>query len=265
MGYADVNGVRLWYEVHGSGRPLVLLHGGYGSVETFARIRPALLARRRVIAVDLPGHGRTADGDRPWRYESMADDIAALLGHLDLPAVDLLGYSLGGGVALRAAIQHPARVRRLVLVSTPYRRRGWYPRVLAAMSAQDERAAERMRGTPPHQLYARVAPRPQDWPALWARSGELLRREYDWSAEVAALPMPVLLVYADADSIPARHMVQFFGLLGGGHRDPGGDGGGRPVSRLAVLPGLTHDDIVGSPMLPAVVLPFLTHQLRAPD
>lgn len=264
MSYADVNGVRLWYEVHGAGRPLVLLHGGYGSVETFAPIRPTLAARRRVIAVDLQGHGRTADVDRPLRHESMADDVAALLRHLGLPAADLLGYSLGGGVALRTAIQHPALVRRLVLVSTPCRRLGWYPEVLAAMATHDKRVAEQMRGTPPHEIYQRVAPHPQDWPMLWVKTGELLRREYDWSAEVAALALPVLLVYADADSIPVHHMAEFFGLLGGGHRDAGGDGGNRPASRLAVLPGLTHYDIVGSSVLPAAVLPFLTHEVREP-
>ncbi|MGW5673186.1 alpha/beta fold hydrolase [Micromonospora sp. NPDC003776] len=265
MSYADVNGVRLWYELHGAGKPLVLLHGGYGSVEMFAPMLPAFAARRRVIAVDLQGHGRTADVDRPLRYESMADDVAALLRHLDVPPADLLGYSLGGGVALRTAIQHSALVRRLVLVSTPCRRQGWYPAVLAAMAAQDERVAEQMRGTPPHKRYERVAPRPQDWPTLWAKTGDLLRREYDWSAEVAALALPVLLVYADADSIPVHHMAEFFGLLGGGHRDAGWDGSDRPASRLAVLPGLTHYDVAGSPAVPAVVLPFLTHEVRAPE
>ncbi|TDC35643.1 alpha/beta hydrolase [Micromonospora sp. KC213] len=265
MGYAEVNGLRLWYEVHGTGRPLVLLHGGYGTTGMFDPILPALTTRRRVIAVDLQGHGRTADIDRPLRYESMADDVAALLRHLNVAEADLLGYSLGGGVALRAAIGHPGLVRRLVLVSTPCRRRGWYPEVLAAMAAQDERAGERMRGTPAYERYARIAPRPEDWPRLWAKTGELLRREYDWSAEVAAGTVPTLLVYADADSIPVTHMAEFFGLLGGGHRDAGGDGADRPVSRLAVLPGLTHHDIVASPALPAVVLPFLTHQVRAPQ
>ncbi|QLQ37209.1 alpha/beta fold hydrolase [Micromonospora robiginosa] len=262
MSHADVNGLRIWYEQSGAGRPLVLLHGSYGSTEAFAPTRRAFVARRRLIAVDLPGHGRTADADRPLRFESMADDVAALLRHLDLPEVDLLGYSLGGGVALRTAIQHPTLVRRLVLVSTPCRRGGWHPDALAAMSAHDERAAERMRGTPAHERYARVAPRPQDWPLLWARSGELLRRDYDWSGEVAALPMPVLLVYADADAIPVRHMADFFGLLGGGRGDA--DGADRPASRLAVLPGLTHADVVASPALPAAVLPFLTHVARAP-
>ena len=264
MSYADVNGVRLWYEIHGAGKPLVLLHGGYGAVEMFAPILPTLAARRQVVAVDLQGHGRTADVDRPLRYESMADDVAALIRHLDLAGADVLGYSLGGGAALRTAIQHPDMVRRLVLVSTPFRRHGWYPEVLAAMATQDERVAEQMRGTPPHELYERVAPRPQDWPTLWVKTGELLRREYDWSAEVAALAMPVMLVFADADSMPVSHMAEFFGLLGGGHRDAGWDGSDRPAARLAVLPGLTHYDIVSSPALSAAVLPFLTHEVRTP-
>ena len=264
MSYADVNGVRLWYEISGSGRPLVLLHGGYGAVEMFAPILPAFAARRQIVAVDLQGHGRTADVDRPLRFESMADDIAELLRHLDLPEADVLGYSLGGGVALRTAIQHPGLVRRLVLVSTPCARRGWYPEVLAAMAMQDERFAEQMRGTPPHELYAAVAPRPEDWPRLWAKTGDLLRREYDWSAQVAALTVPTMLVYADADSIPVYHMADFYGLLGGGHRDAGWDGKDRPTARLAVLPGLTHYDIIASPAVPDVVLPFLTHEVRSP-
>ncbi|MBQ1065535.1 alpha/beta fold hydrolase, partial [Micromonospora sp. D75] len=176
MSYADVGGLRIWYEEHGAGKPLVLLHGEYGSTETFAPVRPALATRRRLIAVDLQGHGRTADVDRPLRYESMADDVAALLRHLGLPRADVLGYSLGGGVALRTAIQHPDLVRRLVLVSTPVRRRGWYPETLAAMSAHDERGAPRRRGPPLPVRDARLAPRPQDWLALGARGGALLRR-----------------------------------------------------------------------------------------
>ncbi|MEH1169498.1 alpha/beta fold hydrolase [Micromonospora sp. CPCC 205539] len=264
MSYAQVNGVRLWYESHGDGRALVLLHGGYGSAEMFAPILPALVQRRRVITVDLQGHGRTADVDRPLRYETLAEDIAALLAHLDLPSADVLGYSLGGGVALRTALQHPALVRRLVLVSTPCKQAGWYPEVLAAMAGQDEQTGEQMRGTPSHELYERIAPRPQDWPRLWAKSGELLRRAYDWSAEVATLTTPTLLVFADADSIPTSHVAEFYGLLGGGHRDPGSDGTGRPAARLAVLPGHTHYDIVSAPTLPPAVLEFLTHLVKAP-
>ncbi|MFG1901965.1 alpha/beta fold hydrolase [Micromonospora carbonacea] len=265
MSYAEVNGLRLWHEVRGSGRPLVLLHGGYGTAESFGPILPAFAGRRRVVTVDLQGHGRTADVDRPLRFETMADDVAALIRHLGLGEVDVLGYSLGGGVALRMAVQHPALVRRLVVVSAPCRSGGWYPEVLAAMAAQDAATGERMRGTPPHERYARVARRPQDWPALWAKTGELLRRGYDWSAQVAALAKPTLLVFADADSVPTGHVAEFFGLLGGGHRDAGWDGSGRPASRLAVLPGLTHYEMLDSPALPAAVLPFLTAPVRPPQ
>ncbi|MBX7265886.1 alpha/beta hydrolase [Micromonospora sp. Llam7] len=264
MTYAQVNGVRLWYETAGSGRPLVLLHGGFGAVETFAPIRPALARRRQVISVDLQGHGRTAGVDRPLRYESMADDVAALIVHLGLAEADVLGFSLGGGVALRMAVQHRQLLRRLVVVSAPCRRQGWFSEVLAGMPEPDEAAGERMRGTPSEQLYQRVAPRPQDWPRLWAKTGELLRRDYDWSPEVAAITTPTMLVFADADSVRPAHMVEFFGLLGGGHRDAGWDGTDRPAARLAVLPGLTHYDIVDSPALPAAVLPFLTHPSTPP-
>ncbi|MBY8873875.1 alpha/beta fold hydrolase [Micromonospora sp. PLK6-60] len=256
MGYAEVNGLRLWYEVRGAGRPLVLLHGSYGTGETFAPILPALAARRRVVAVDLQGHGRTADVDRPLRYESLADDVAALIRRLGLVEPDLMGYSLGGAVALRTAIRHPGLPRRLVVVSAPCKRAGWRPAVLAALAGHDERTAERMRGTPAHLRYERVAPRPGDWPVLWAKSGELLRHDYDWSAEVAALALPVLLVFADADSVPVSHVAEFFGLLGGGD--------GRSTARLAVLPGHTHDDMPGAPALPAAVLPFLTHPVHEP-
>lgn len=264
MSYADVNGLHLYYEPHGSGHPLVLLHGGMGSVEMFGQILPALAERRQVIAVDLQGHGRTGDVDRPLRFESMADDIAALIRHLGLPEADVLGYSLGGAVALRTAIQHPRLVRRLVLVSIPCKREGWYPEVLAGFDQLGEQLAEQMRSTPAYELYARVAPRLQDWPVLWARSGELLRRDYDWSAEVAALTAPTMLVFADADSVRTAHMVEFFGLLGGGHRDADWDGSDRPTARLAVLPGLTHYDIVTSPALAAAVIPFLTKPVRPP-
>lgn len=264
MSYADVNGLRMWYEWHGSGHPLVLLHGGLGSTEVFAPLLPALTERRSVLAVDLQGHGRTADVDRPLRYESLADDVAALVTKLGLPEVDVLGYSLGGGVGLRTAIQHPDLVSRLVVVSAPCRQQGWYQATSTAMARQDEEVGEGMQGTPAHQRYLRIAPRPAEWPQLWAKSGELLRREYDWSAEVAALVLPTLLVFADADSVATAHMVEFFGLLGGGHRDADWDGTGRSAARLAVLPGLTHYDILSSPALPAAVLPFLTHPVGPP-
>ncbi|HEX2103810.1 MAG TPA: alpha/beta fold hydrolase [Solirubrobacteraceae bacterium] len=257
MSYADVNGLSLYYEEHGAGAPLVLLHGGIGASEMFAAILDELAEHRRVIAVDLQGHGHTADIDRPLRAELLADDIAALIGHLGLERAEVMGYSLGGMVALRTAIQHPARVRRLVLVSIPFRRDGSFPEVLAAMDAMGPEIAEMIKQAPVYEHYARVAPRPDDWTAHIAKTAEFVKADFDWSADVSALTAPTMLVYADADSVRLDHIVEFYGLLGGGRRDAGVDGSGRPRGRLAVLPGTTHYDIVASPLLAAAVVPFL--------
>ena len=257
MSYADVNGLSLYYAEHGSGEPLVLLHGGFGSGEMFGPVLPALARNRRVIAVDLQGHGRTADVGRPLRYETMAGDIAALIGHLGLVRSDVMGVSLGAGVALRTVIQHPEVVDRLVLVSVPCRRDGWFPEIGAAMRQFSPEQAEAMKQSPMYESYARVAPRPGDWGVLHAKMGALLSLDYDWSAQVAEITAPTMLAYADADSIKPMHMVEFFALLGGGLRDANWDGSGRPPGRLAVLPGTTHYDIFTTPVLAALVEDFL--------
>src|SRR4051794_39497469 len=257
MSYADVNGLSLHYEEHGSGDPLILLHGGFGSTETMAPLVEALQAGRRVIAVDLQGHGRTADVDRPLRPEDMADDIAALIEHLGLERADVMGYSLGGFVAVRTAIQHPERVRRLVAVSVAVRPDGNHPDALAAMEHVGPAIAEPLQKSPLGQMYARIAPRPDDFATLVAKTGDLLRRDYDWTAEVAAIAAPTLLVFADGDSIRPAHAIEIYGLLGGGLRDAGVDGSQRPASQLAILPGTTHYDISSSPALASAVIPFL--------
>jgi pimeloyl-ACP methyl ester carboxylesterase len=257
MSYADVNGLQLYYEEHGSGEPLVLLHGGFHAGEMFGAILPQLAAGRRVITVDLQGHGHTADADRPLRPELMAGDVAALIEHLGLEQADVMGYSLGGKVALRTAIGHPERVRRLVTVSIPCRRDGDFPEVLAAMDAMGAETAEMLKQSPLGELYARTAPRPEDWPVLVGKVAELLKVDYDWSAEVAALELPAMLVFADADSVRPDHVVEFYRLLGGGLRDANWDGSARSIARLAILPGTTHYDIFASPALPAAVIPFL--------
>src|SRR5215217_9590043 len=172
--HAAVNGLDLYYEIHGEGKPLILLHGGVGAIEMFGEVLPLLAEGRRVIAVDLQAHGRTADIDRPMTFEAMADDVAALIEHLELGTADIMGYSLGGGVALRTAIQHPEVVRKLVLVSTPFKRDGWYPEVLAEMEQMGPGPAEPMKQTPMYQLYSGVAPKPADWPLLLTKLGELL-------------------------------------------------------------------------------------------
>jgi len=263
MSYADVNGLSLYYEEHGSGEPLVLLHGGLGAGEMLAPLIPPLAAGRRVIAVDLQGHGRTADVDRPLAPESLADDIAALIAHLGLERADVMGYSLGGLVALRTAIQHPDRVRRLVAVSVACRRDGSHPEVLEAMDQMGPGAAEPLRQSPLGRLYERSAPRPGDWPVLVAKTAELLRLDYDWTAEAEAMTTPALLVFADADSVRPAHIVEFYGLLGGGLRDAGWDRSRRPVAQLAILPGTTHYDISVSPALAPAVTSFLDASLGA--
>jgi pimeloyl-ACP methyl ester carboxylesterase len=250
--YASVNGLNLYHEIRGTGEPLVLLHGGVGALEMFGPVLPTLVQRRQVIAVDLQGHGRTADIDRPLRYELMAEDIAALIKNLGIEKADLMGYSLGGGVALRIAIQHPELVRKLVLIAIPFKRDGWYPEIRAAMDQIGPETAEAMKQSPWYQLYPNV-----NWPVLFTKLGDLLRRDYDLSKEVAALKVPTMIVFADADAVRPAHIVEFFGLLGGGQKDAGWDGSGRPTAQLAILPGYTHYNILASPALAAVVTPFL--------
>lgn len=256
-GYAPVNGLNLYYEIHGTGRPLILLHGGIGTIEMFGEVLPLLAEGRQVIAVDLQAHGHTADIDRPMTFEAMADDIAGLIAYLGLGKADIMGYSLGGGVGLRTAIQHPDVVNKLVLVSTPFRQSGWYPEVLAGQAQVGPGAVEPLKQTPLYQFYVNVAPRPEDFPVLLTKLGDLLRRNYDWSAEVAAVTAPTMIVAGDADAVITSHAVEFFGLLGGGQRDGGFDGSGMSNARLAILPGLTHYAIFSAPVLASTVAPFL--------
>ncbi len=255
--YASVNGLNLYYEIHGAGEPLILLHGGVGAIQMFGEVLSSLAQNRQVVAVDLQAHGRTADIDRPLSFELMVGDITALIKHLGIEEADVMGYSLGGGVALRTAIQHPEVVRKLVLVSTPFKRDGWYPEVLAGMGQMGPQVAEPMKQTPMYQHYASIAPKPEDWPVLLTKLGELLRQDYDWSKDVAAIKAPTLIVVGDADSVRTAHAVSFFELLGGGKVDAGWDGSGMSNARLAILPATTHYNIYSSPQLSAVVAPFL--------
>lgn len=255
--YADVNGINLYYEIHGTGSPLILLHGGLGAIEMFGPNLPALAEGRRVIGVDLQGHGRTADIDRPISVELMADDIAALITHLGLERPDIMGYSLGGGVALHTALRHPEMVGKLVLVSTPIKRSAFYPEILAQQVQVDAAAAEGMKQTPMYHLYASLAPRPEDWPRLLSKIGEGMKKDFDFSKEIAGIRATTLVVAGDADIFPPAAAVELFGLLGGGQRDGGWDGSGRPNSRLAILPGLTHYTIFSAPALSSTVIPFL--------
>jgi pimeloyl-ACP methyl ester carboxylesterase len=264
-GYVLANGVNYYYELHGRGEPLLLLHGGLGSIDMFAPVLPMLAKERTVIGVDLHGHGRTALGERPISLIDMGDDMANVVKQLGYGQVDVLGYSLGAGVAFRLAVQHPAMVRRLVLVSAGYAQDGFYPEMLPMQAQVGAAMAEAMKETPMYVSYAAIAPRPQDFPKLLDRMGELMRTSYDWSEDVKTLKMPVMLVYGDSDMIRPEHIVRFYQLLGGGLRDAGWMREHMSKNRLAILPNLTHYEIFMSPALATTVLPFLNGESGAPS
>jgi pimeloyl-ACP methyl ester carboxylesterase len=256
--YADASGVRYYYEIHGKGEPLLLLHGGLGSIDMFRPgMLPALAKSRRVIAVDLHGHGRTALGERPISLPDIGDDMAVVLKKIGVTQVDVLGYSFGGGVGFRLAVQHPQMVRRLAMVSAGYAQDGFHPEMLPMQAQVGAAMAEHMKDTPMYKSYVKVAPQPSDFPRLLDRMGELMRKPYDWSADVKTLQMPVMIVFGDSDMYRPEHIVKFYQLLGGGLKDAGWGRENMSRNRLAILPDLTHYDIFLSPELPRTVLPFL--------
>jgi pimeloyl-ACP methyl ester carboxylesterase len=238
---------------------MILLHGGLGSGEMFGPIMPALAERHRVITVDLQGHGRTADIDRPIDIRLMADDIGALIDHLGLEKPDLVGYSLGGGVAFFTAVRYPQSVGKLVMAAANIRRDAIPAEMLAQQAQVNAGAIEFMKETPMYQDYQRVAPRPEDFGRLLDKIGDAMSKDFDFSQEMASLQVPTMIVCADADMAPPSHYVEAFKLLDGGLRDGGWMGEGRPKGghALAVLPGLTHYNLGVSPLFAAVVLDFL--------
>jgi pimeloyl-ACP methyl ester carboxylesterase len=256
-GYAEVNGLKYYYEISGSGEPLLVLHGGLGSISMFGPVLPALAASRKVIAVDLHGHGRTALGDRNISLTDIGDDLAVLLKQLNITQTDVLGYSFGGGVAFRLAVQHPDMVRRLAIVSAGYASDGFYADMRKEQAKVGAAMAPVMKDTPMYQSYAAVAPNPDEFPKLLDQMGAWMRSEYDWSADVQKLKMPVMLVYADADMYRPEHEIKFYQLLGGGLRDAGWMRETLSQNRLAIIPNRTHYDIFFAPELEAAVLPFL--------
>jgi pimeloyl-ACP methyl ester carboxylesterase len=240
MSYAQVNGLNMYYEIHGTGRPLVLLHGNLSTIDVdFGRMIPSLAKTRQVIAVEQQAHGHTADIDRPLSIQHWADDTAALLRQLGVEEADVFGYSSGSAVAFQLALDHPELVRKLVLGSGSYALAGLHPEVLGGIQHLQP---EHLAGTPFEAGYAKVAPRPEDWPVLIEKIKHMDNDLPEWPAEtVRNLGKPVLLVVGDSDIVRPEHAVEFFRLLGGGVI---GDLVGLPSSRLAVLPGTTHVTLV---------------------
>ncbi len=256
-GHAAINGVNYYYEIHGEGEPLLLLHGGLGSIDMFGPVLPMLARGRQVIGVHLHGHGRTALGDRKISLIDMGDDMDSLLEQLGYAQVDALGYSLGAGVAFRLAVQHPKRVRRLVLVSAGFARDGFHAEMLPMQSQVGAPMAEMMKDTPMYRSYAAIAPNPAEFPKLLDRMGELMRTPYNWAEDVVKLGMPVMLVYGDSDMFRLDHVVEFYRLLGGGLKDAGWMREHMSQNRLAILPDLTHYEVFMAPALATTALPFL--------
>ena len=236
-GYVPVNGLEMYYEIHGSGQPLVLLHGNLSTIGTsFGKVLPELSSTRRIIAVEQQGHGHTADIDRPFSLEQWAQDTIALLRHLGIEQADFFGYSSGGAVALEIALRSPAQVRKLVWAGgTSFRREGLYPELLRASEAMKP---EDLDGSPFQQEYASIAPHPENWHRLVAKITDLDRTIEGWSREaIQSVKVPTLLIIGDSDIVRPEHVVEMFRLLGGGVV---GDLVGLPRSQLAILPGTTH-------------------------
>jgi pimeloyl-ACP methyl ester carboxylesterase len=256
-GYVKANGIDYYYEIAGSGEPLLLLHGGLGSIDMFRPVLPTLTAHRTVIGVDLQGHGRTLLGNREIDLRALGRDMGVVLKELGFKQVDVLGYSFGGGVGFQLAAQHPEYVRRLAIVSAGFADDGFYPGIREQQKQLTADAAQYMKETPMYQGYAAVAPRVDDFPRLLQAMGDLMRKPYNFAEDAKKLTMPTMLVFGDGDMYRPEHVVEFYKLLGGGLQDAGWQRENMPKNRLAILPDATHYDIFFSPQLVPTVLPFL--------
>jgi pimeloyl-ACP methyl ester carboxylesterase len=256
-GHVKANGIRYYYEINGKGEPLLLLHGGLGSTSMFAPILPRLIEHRQVIAIDLHGHGRTELGSRKIDLVDIGNDVATVLGQLGYEQVDVLGYSFGGGVGFRLAVQHPTLVRRIAIVSAGFSDAGFFDDIRQQQNGLTSEAAPMMKETPMYQSYVAVAPKPEDFPRLLQAMGDLMRGHYDYSADVRKLAAHTMIVFGDGDMYKPEHIVEFYRLLGGGLRDAGWGRENLAKNRLAIIPDQTHYDIFFSMKLVDTTLPFL--------
>ena len=235
-GYAPVNGINMYYEIHGSGPPVVLLHGAFMTItNNWVGWIGELSRTRKVIAVEMQGHGRTADVPRDFTYENLADDVPALLDYLKIPRADLIGYSMGGAVAMECAIRHPDRVRRVVIISSTFRSDGMVPEAVEAIR---HLTADDFKGSPIETEYRRLSPTPDDFPKFVQRVVAMASKGDDFGADkLAATTAPMFFIFGDADGVRLAHIAEMFRLKGG---EIPGDMKPRSASRLAILPNTTH-------------------------
>ncbi|HEX6757426.1 MAG TPA: alpha/beta hydrolase [Propionibacteriaceae bacterium] len=257
-GFVPVNDLQMYYEIHGTGQPLVLLHGAFSAIGTsFGQLLPGLAETRQVIAFELQGHGRTADIDRPLTLEGMADDVATAIGQLGAEPADIFGYSTGAAVGLHLAIRHPDVVRKLVVASVTYTMAGVHPGLMEGLG---EMTPEMMHGSPWHEEYIRIAPRPEDFATLFAKKTQMDRQIKDLTPDaIRAIKAPTLVIIGDSDLVRPEHAVEMFRLLGGGFF--GDTPAGMPNSQLAILPSTSHVTLVNRAGL---LLPMITSFLDAP-
>lgn len=259
-GYADVNGLKLYYEVHGAGKPIVLLHGSYMNIPmNWSQFIPPLARDRRVIVAEMQGHGRTRDIPRELSYEGMADDVSGLLKHLEIDRADVLGYSMGGGVAFQVAVRHPEQVRRLVVLSGTYAHDGWWPEVEASFATF---TADMFKGTPIQKEYERLGNDPDHFPEFVKKVISIDLKPYDWSRDVKNIQAPIFMAIGDADGVRYEHALELFRARGGGKM---GDIHGLPQSRIAIVPGATHIGMIQrTGWLIPMITDFLDADLSAP-
>ena len=255
-GYASVNGVELYYEIHGEGQPLIMLHGGVDPSEMFGAPLTEMAKSFKVIAPHYQGHGFSKDSERPWSCEAFADDVAALMDHLGLRKASVMGYSTGALVALQVAIRHPELVDKLIVFSGGFRSDGYFPEVAEAFAQMPAAAAEIAASIGDSPLAARYPS--VNWEAMFRKTGELANERFDWSASVSGIRAPTLLIFADADMVHPEHMVEFYKLLGGGQRDADLPGSERSQNSLAVIPNTTHRSIIFSDAVTRFATEFLS-------
>lgn len=239
-GYAPVNGLKMYYEVYGEGEPLVLLHGAFMTIDLcFGQMIPTLAKTHKVIAFEMQGHGHTADIDRPISQDLLADDVAAALDYLKTNKADILGYSLGGEVALQLAIRHPAKVNKLIVVSAAYKTDGWSKETLAVFPMLN---ADMFNGTPIKTEYDSVAPDPKHFPQFVEKVKQAAVKNFDFGADnIKTIKSPTLLISADGDGVTPEHMVEMYRLLGGNYMI---DFTPPHKTQLAIFPGTSHVSIM---------------------